>query len=68
MKIMAFTNVGMRSQLDSQEPAVVLRHCESGRLVELSARGMTRALALVIVKRTSDMVDRKKRMSLESVG
>ena len=61
MKIMAFTNVGMRSQLDSHEPEVVLRHCESG-MVEFCARGKVRALVMVIVKNTSNMVEWRKCM------
>jgi len=64
MKIMAFTNVGMRSQLDSQEPLVEFRHCESGRLVvELPARGKTRALVVVSVKSMSNSVEGRDSMA-----
>jgi hypothetical protein len=66
MKIMALRKVGMRSQFDSQEPAVVLRHPESGS-VELLARGRTSALVTVKLERNTSDVLKSGPMSSKDV-
>jgi hypothetical protein len=66
MIIMALRKVGMRSQFDSQEPAVVLRQPESGS-VESLERGRTSALVIVKLERSRSDVLKSRPMSLEDV-
>jgi hypothetical protein len=67
MKIMAFTKLGMRSQVDSQEEFVELVQVESGMVfaVPLLFRGMTWAFVLQIDRKSMTAVWRKMPMAFE---
>lgn len=67
MKIMAFTKLGMRSNVDSQEGPLEVVQVESGMVlaVPLLFRGRTIALALPIVNRTVNTIWKRMPMSFE---